>query len=750
MKQTSETMDYNEFIANKQKTSIKSGFKIKESKLNPLLKPHQTFGIIKALEHGLFALFYETGLGKTIMELEIALQVSDYTNGKSLILAPLAVVNQTKDKEAAKFGYTSFIGSKIDVINYEQIDNIDVSQYSCVILDESSILKSIDGKTKTKLINLFKDTPYKYCFSATPSPNDHMELGNHSEFLNQMSYTEMLAMFFVHDGGETSKWRLRKHAEADFWNYVLSWSIAMDNPATFGFESEGYDLPEINYIVHDIAVQSDKNDLFGEAIVSATDLHQELKKSFDARLNKALEIYNEKANDQWLFWCLGNEEAKQLQKIIPESVNVQGSDKPEVKANMLNGFVDAKPKNLITKTKIASFGMNYQHASNMIFTSYDFKFEAFYQAVRRCARFGNMNQVNVHILKPMNQSNVLKSILEKERKHKERTKQLSVLSSKSQIFKKKEITMEDVITDDYKCLIGDCVQRSKDLKDNELDFTIFSPPFSELYVYSDKQEDMGNSKNYNEFEKHFKFLIPEIKRTLKPGRICAVHCMDLPIQKGKEGFIGLRDFSGMLIDWFTDMGFIYHSRVTIWKNPVTEMQRTKALGLLHKTIKKDASMSRVGIPDYVLFFRNEGENEIPVEHYGSHEDMKQACKKDNNLDPKVEELKILPVDLWQKYASPIWYDIDYGKTLQYTTARDSNDEKHICPLQLETIERCIHLYTNPKEKVGSFFGGIGSEGFKALKMGRKSVSIELKESYFKVNVDNHKKAMLQNSQINLF
>lgn len=727
-------MDYKEFIERKQKKAFKSGFDIDKSSLNPMLKPHQSFGIIKGLKHGKFAFFYDTGLGKTIMELECAYQVFRHTNKPSLILAPLAVVNQTKNKEAFKFGYDMHIDKSIDILNYEQLDNIDCDKYGCVILDESSILKSVDGKTKNSILEKFKNTPYKFAFSATPSPNDHMELGNHSEFLGAMTYNEMLSMFFVHDGGETSKWRLRKHAENDFWNYVLSWAIAMDNPKTFGFPANGYDLPEVNYIVHDIDVQTDGLDLFGEAIVSATDLHKELKASLDERLNKALEIYNTAPNDQWLFWCLQNEEASKLQKLIPNSINVQGSDKPQDKAKYLNGFVDGNPKNLITKTKIASFGMNYQHANNMIFLSYNFQFEAFYQAVRRMARFGNDQIVNVHIIKPKNQANVFKSIKEKERKHKERIKKLAAMSSNYNAQQKKAIQHKDVKTDQYHVMLGDCVERTKMIADNTVDLTIFSPPFSELYVYSDKQEDMGNSKDYKEFEQHFKYLIPEIKRVLKSGRICAVHCMDLPIQKGKEGFIGLRDFSGMLIDWFTDMGFIYHSRVTIWKDPVVEMQRTKALGLLHKTIKKDSSMSRVGIPDYVLFFRNQGENEIPITH---------QAEDSNKAD-------YLPVDLWQKYASPVWYDVKYNRTLQYTSARGMNDEKHICPLQLDTIERCIHLYSNEGETVFSPFGGIGSEGYQALKMNRKSISIELKESYFNVNTKNHASAMQSKSQLNLF
>jgi DNA modification methylase len=207
--------------------------------------------------------------------------------------------------------------------------------------------------------------------------------------------------------------------------------------------------------------------------------------------------------------------------------------------------------------------------------------------------------------------------------------------------------------------------------------------------------------------------------------------MDLPIQKGKEGYIGLRDFSGMLINWFSDCGFIYHSRSTIWKNPVKEMQRTKALGLLHKTIKKDSSMSRVGIPDYILYFRNNGDNEIPIVHQ----------------DTNPNKPNYLPVDLWQKYASPVWMDVDYSRTLQYRSARDNNDEKHIAPLQLDTIERIIHLYSNEGETVFSPFGGIGSEGFQAIKMNRKSISIELKESYFKINQENHKAAVHEKDSV---
>lgn len=277
---------------------------------------------------------------------------------------------------------------------------------------------------------------------------------------------------------------------------------------------------------------------------------------------------------------------------------------------------------------------------------------------------------------------------------------------------------------DYQLIHGDCVEETQKLKSGSIHFEIFSPPFADLYCYSDNVRDLGNCSNYEEFFEHFGFLTPELNRVLLPGRLCAVHCMDLPIQKGKEGYIGLRDFSGMLVKNFQDNGFIYHSRITIWKDPVIEMQRTKALGLLHKQLKKDSTMSRVGNPDYVLLFRKEGENPIPI--------------KQN-----------ISVDIWQKWASPIWYDINQTNTLQKESAREDEDEKHICPLQLDTIERLIALYTNEGETIFDPFAGIGSTGYKALKMKRKAILVELKESYYKQNLKNLENVLEERKQLEL-
>lgn len=281
-------------------------------------------------------------------------------------------------------------------------------------------------------------------------------------------------------------------------------------------------------------------------------------------------------------------------------------------------------------------------------------------------------------------------------------------------------------------LLGDCVELIQKIATASIHFSIFSPPFAELYVYSDDHRDMGNARNYREFLQHFRFLIPELSRVLMPGRIICVHCMDLPIQKGKEGYLGVRDFPGMLVREFERHGFIYDGRTTIWKNPVTEMQRTKAIGLLNKQKDKDASISRFGLADYILKFKNAGENLTPIVH--------------NSIDNTHPNY--LPISEWQKYASPVWMDIDYGNTLN-KEGRENGDEKHIAPLQLDTIKRCIHLWSNPDEIIFTPFLGIGSEVYQALKMNRRGIGIELKKSYFDIAKINCSNIIAERNQLSL-
>jgi DNA modification methylase len=261
--------------------------------------------------------------------------------------------------------------------------------------------------------------------------------------------------------------------------------------------------------------------------------------------------------------------------------------------------------------------------------------------------------------------------------------------------------------DSWAIYLADCIEIMNGLPEGIVDLAVFSPPFSDLFVYSDSERDMGNCDSHDEFMQHYDYFTRALLRVLKPGRVACVHCSDLPARKSKDGFIGLHDFGGDLIRAHRDAGWIYHARCTIWKDPVIEMQRTKALGLLYKQLKKDSSRSRVGMPDYMLFFRKDGDNPDPVTH-----------------DPED-----LPVSMWQELASPVWMEVNQTKVLNGRQAKGEQDERHICPLQLDVIERCITLYSNPGDLVLDPFNGIGSTGYQAVKMGRRYLGVELKPEY---------------------
>ena len=288
--------------------------------------------------------------------------------------------------------------------------------------------------------------------------------------------------------------------------------------------------------------------------------------------------------------------------------------------------------------------------------------------------------------------------------------------------------LNQCVNDRFALYHGDSCEVTRGIPDDSVHYTLFSPPFSSLYTYSNSDRDMGNCRGDNEFAAHFEFLIKELYRITMPGRLLSFHCMNLPMMKERDGVIGLKDFRGDLIRMFQKAGFIYHSEVTIWKNPVTEMQRTKALGLLHKQIKKDSAMSRQGIPDYIVTMRKPGENPERVTHTDES----------------------FPVSVWQRYASPVWMDIRQSDTLQRTSARAEKDERHICPLQLEVIKRCIELWTNPGDIVLDPFAGIGSTNFVALRMNRRTVGVELKESYYNQAVANCLQALQMEPLEDLF
>ena len=733
-------MTYQDFLDQKSTACPAVGFDPDE--FTAPLFPFQRDIVTMACRVGRFCIWADCGMGKTAMQLEWAHQVHHHTGGNVLVLAPLAVAHQTV-REGAKFGIScAFAATQSDVrrgitiTNYEKLSHFDPADFDGVVLDESSILKAYTGKIRNQIIESFAQTPFRLACSATPAPNDHMELGNHAEFIGVMTRTEMLAMFFVHDGGDTAKWRIKGHAKSKFWEWVCSWAVTIRKPSDLGYDDGSFILPPLE--IKDCTVETPREAmaddagqmaLFAMEARTLSDQRHVRKSSLQMRVNAAAELANA-STEQWLIWCDLNDESKALTAAIDGAVEVSGSDSDEHKRQAAIDFQDGKIRVLVSKPSIFGFGLNFQGCHNVAFVGLSHSYEAFYQAIRRCWRFGQQHPVNAHIIYDVAEGRVIDNIRRKESD--------SIAMAESMVTIMKQTTMEQLkkiqrqvaphITehksgDNWDLYMGDCVESIKQLDSDSIHYSIFSPPFASLYTYSNSDRDMGNSRNDQEFFDHFVYLAKELHRVLMPGRLISFHCMNLPSSKERDGFIGVKDFRGDMLRIFQAAGFVFHSEVCIWKDPVTAMQRTKAIGLLHKQIRKDSALSRQGIPDYLVTVRKLGDNPEPcagpfTEFAGENPPAKTGdAIKDS-------------INIWQRYASPVWMDINPSDTLQYRSARANEDERHICPLQLEVIRRGLQLWSNPGDLVLSPFAGIGSEGYVSLQMQRRFVGFELKPSYF--------------------
>ena len=412
-------MEYNEFLKKKQFENVLSGFDIDRNKLHDTLFDFQKDIVRWALKKGKAAIFAMTGLGKTLMQLEWARQVHENTGNNVLILAPLAVASQTV-REAQKIDLSVHhirqdnSTDGINITNYEQLHNIDLTKFGAVVLDESSILKSFTSKTREQIINAFKDFDYKLACTATPAPNDHMELGNHAEFVNVMSRTEMLSMFFVHDAGQTQKWRLKGHAEDKFWEWVANWAVLITKPSDLGYDDGAYDLPPLNMQEIIVEGKANEDELVPTFAQTLSERRQARKDSLEERVQKAADLVNA-TDEQFLIWCDLNKESELLTDAIDDAVEVKGSDTAKHKEKSLLGFSDNEIKRLVSKPQIAGMGLNFQSCRNMVFVGLSDSFEQVFQAIRRCWRFGQEREVNVYIVISEQEGAVLENIKRKEK-----------------------------------------------------------------------------------------------------------------------------------------------------------------------------------------------------------------------------------------------------------------------------------------------------------------------------------------------
>ncbi|WP_205739267.1 DNA methyltransferase [Halocella sp. SP3-1] len=736
-------MEYEDFLRQKQIQVEPVGIDIDRNKLNPVLFDFQKDIVKWALKKGRAAIFSGCGTGKTVMQLEWAKHIHNETDGNILILAPLAVNFQTVEEGRDKLGIDvnpaesqEDIKPGINITNYEKLHKFNPDEFIAVVLDESSILKSYTSKTRNQIIQSFEKKPYKLACTATPAPNDYVELGNHSDFLGVMSGKEMLSMFFINDNSSANRWRLKGHAQDKFWQWVTNWAVTLRKPSDLGYKDEKFILPPLNVKQETVKLQHKPTEtLFHVKAESLMERKRARRESIEDRVQAAANIANNSNEDTWLIWCDLNKESKLLTKAINGAVEVTGSQSNKKKEETMMKFSDGEVKILVTKPSICGHGMNWQHCNNVIFVGLSDSYEQYYQAVRRTWRFGQQKPVNVYVITAETEGNVVENIKRKEKDAENMAenmvkymKNLTVSRLKGTQKEFMHYENDKAAGTDWELVLGDSVEEMKSIKDNSIDYSIFSPPFDDLYIYTNSERDISNSKDSEEFMQHMKYIADELYRVIKEGRLISFHCMNLPTTKSHDGFIGIRNFRGELVELFRKAGFIYHSEAVIHKDPVVAMSRTHAKGLLYSQVRKDSTCARASLPDYLITMRKPGENKTPVKH---------------------DEAE-LPLKEWIKYAQPIWDDIQVSNVITYRSAKGNNDEKHLTPTPLEALERGIALYSNKGETVFSPFAGVCSEGYQAVKMGRKFKGIELKRNYFEQGIDNLNRANQEKNQISLF
>jgi len=733
-------MNYKDFLKKKTEIDYDCGFNYPLESIHSRLSGGQwgyQASIVKwAVRKGRAALFEDCGLGKTIQQVEWLRIICETKQIKGIIACPLSVAEQTINEAKLidvdiKYAYDKsecVNPSGLYITNYERLDHFEGHDFGAVVLDESSILKGENGKTKARIFKMFKDTPFRLSCTATPSPNDIAEMSNQVEYLGIMSSSEMLSKFFVNDSAKGSGWRLKGHAKSDFYRWMATWCVFIRKPSDIGFSDEGFELPPLNIqAVFTDSVYIPDGELFpSDRVKGLTGRIDERKKSIEGKVETLAPIVNADP-DQWMIWTGLNDEAVSARRMIENSVNVKGDDSIEHKISAMKSFLSGETKVMISKVKIFGYGMNCQNAHNMAFIGMGDSFEMYYQAIRREYRFGQKKQVNVYLVLTNAEQSILANVMRKEQ---ENAEMIDAVVHEMADFTKDEIqtgtvkysdTMElkTVKGNKFTALLGDSCETIKTLDEESVDLSIFSPPFFSLYTYSPSMRDMGNSLNDDEFWTHFKFLIPELYRVIKTGRICAVHCMQVPALLGKDGYIGIKDFRGDIIENFSACGFVYHGEFVLPKNPQAQSIRTHAKGLTFTQFEKDCSWSRPALLDYMLIFRKPGEPETII--------------KNGDFDGSE-----VTRNEWIDIASGILRSVRETYTLN--TIKHDGDERHVCPLQLDAIDIITRLYSNKGETVYSPFGGVGSEGYQAILNDRYAILGELKPEYFWQLVDNLKRA----------
>ena len=808
---------YSEFLENKIVVAEEYGFKIKKESLPKILKGHQKDIIKWCLQGGRRAVFASFGLGKTVMQLEIARQVIEKTNKPFLIGLPLGVIGEFKkdirllDKNSRVKYITDTdsleeLSPNIYLTNYERIrkGDIDASKFGGVSFDEASVLRNLKTETTNYVLEHFGKVSYRFVFTATPTPNNYIEILNYAQFLGVIDRGHALTQFFKRDPKKAGNLKLNETQREEFWKWVSSWAVFINRPSDLGYSDEGYDLPKMH--IHDIEVENLSNKpivnkegklvMFKDVTKSLVDTSREKSETIDLRVNKAFEIIeNEFPYTNVILWHHREAERVAIEKRCCKDVvlkSVYGSQSNDLKEKLLIDYSEGKYQILSTKPKIAGSGCNFQHHCNRaIFVGIDYKFNDFIQAVHRIYRFKQNKEVHIYIIHTQNEREVLKELKAKWKRHIDlQTEMINLVRNYGLNTNKISVDMKrNIFKNERHHSVGDALVWNQDctigmdyIKENSTGLIVTSIPFGNHYEYSNNYNDYGHNPTNEKFFEQMDFLVPKLFKSLMPGRIAAVHVKDRIRYSYQNGtsFTTIEDFSGDTVKSFTKNGFHLIGKITVPTDVVQENNQTYRL--TWGELVKDSTKMGCGLPEYILLFRKP-----PSEEKNAYADLPVSKTKDEytlarwqldahaiwqsngnrfltieqaeTMNPKTiyawwkEYCRVVPYDyqlhldacetldkvgkLSKKMMSlmnrpkgnDVMNDVNRLKTLN-ANQTNRKKEKHICPLQLDIIERLIFQYSNEGETVGDPFGGLFSTAYQSLIMKRKAWSFELNPNYY--------------------
>lgn len=812
-------MEYLEFLKSKIDIAKDSGFEVKREDINPILKPHQKDAVMWAIRGGRRALFESFGLGKTVQEIEFCHQIIKHKGGKALIVLPLGVKQEFTHDAVEVLGYkkpeyvrnmeeVKNAKSDIMITNYERVrdGNIEPKYFKATSLDEASVLRSFGSKTYQEFLEKFKGVEYKLVATATPSPNKYKELIHYAGYLEVMDTGQALTRFFQRDSTKANNLTLYPNQEDEFWLWVSSWALFCTKPSDLNSEysDEGYELPPLQVNWHELPINygdtADKNgqmQLFTEAAAGLKEAAAVKRESISARIEKMKEIVDASPNDNFILWHDLESERHAIKKALPETVDIYGSQNYEIREKRVIDFSEGRTRLFATKKELSGSGCNFQkHCHREIFVGIDYEFNDFIQAIHRCYRFLQKEQVIIDIIYMENEKSIKEVLEEKWKNHNHMVSKMIEIVKKYGLNQKnkaqglnRKIGVKAVKVEGkyYTAVHNDCVEEVRTMNDNSVDLIHTSIPFGNHYEYSANYNDFGHNQNTKRFFEQMDFLTPELLRILKPGRVAAIHVKDRVLfgNATGTGMPTIEPFHADCIAHYIKHGFQYFGMITVVTDVVRENNQTYRLGWSEQC--KDGSKMGVGCPEYILLFRK-----LPTDKSTAYADEPVKKSKEeytraqwqidahgywrSSGDRLVTKKELLEADIknlqkvYRKYSREniynyeehvklaeqldkegrlpaifmvvapgswnnleVWDDINRMKTLNTQQSR-RRKQMHVCPLQIDIVERIINRYSNKGDLVLDPFGGLMTVPMTAVKMKRRGYGIELNEDYFRDGV----------------